>query len=266
MPKGLLRSNIVAAFDKALWQALQTEPIAFELKDSVQPSLTLGLIKENQGTPAIPATITAQKETDGSISLLVRIINADSYWLKLDGSNANQDIDIGSYDFTCTDLNASNGYFTKVGIATTTPTYPLEIQQTANEGIILMIRGKSNGAWYVQDGAGASTAFEPIFAGVITGSPLASLRYIGNIEDAYDSGGTAVIRFEAKKSSGDIANRPLVEFRNNATAKTQIDKDGVLRAYGGYKSGDGTVGISTTFTNGDGDTVTVKNGLITDVS
>lgn len=40
---------------------------------------------------------------------------------------------------------------------------------------------------------------------------------------------------------------------------------GVLQT-GGYKSSDGSTGWTGTFTNGDGDTVTVKNGLITDVS
>ena len=35
---------------------------------------------------------------------------------------------------------------------------------------------------------------------------------------------------------------------------------------GGFESSDGSAGITTTFTNGDGNTVTVKNGLITDIS
>jgi len=35
---------------------------------------------------------------------------------------------------------------------------------------------------------------------------------------------------------------------------------------GGFESSDGSAGITTSFTNGDGNTVTVKNGLITDIS
>jgi hypothetical protein len=35
---------------------------------------------------------------------------------------------------------------------------------------------------------------------------------------------------------------------------------------GGFESSDGSAGITTTFTNGDGNTVTVINGLITDIS
>lgn len=95
-----MRSNIVAAFDKALWEALQTQPISFELKNSVQPSMLLGLKKDSQGTPAIPAAVTAEKDDDGNIVLLVKLVNADAYWLKLDGSNADQTIDIGSEDLT----------------------------------------------------------------------------------------------------------------------------------------------------------------------
>ena len=75
MSKGLLRSNIVAAFDKALWEALQTEPISFELKDTVQPSLILGLKKDSQGSPALPAAITAEKDDDGNYVLLTKIVN-----------------------------------------------------------------------------------------------------------------------------------------------------------------------------------------------
>lgn len=49
------------------------------------------------------------------------------------------------------------------------------------------------------------------------------------------------------------------------TVVTQIEPDGVVKA-AGYKSSDGSAGWTGTFTNGDGATVTVKNGLITGVA
>lgn len=49
--------------------------------------------------------------------------------------------------------------------------------------------------------------------------------------------------------------------------KVDVDGDISLEAGSGdYYSNDGSQGWTGTFTNGDGDTVTVKNGIITDVS
>lgn len=101
MPKGLLRSGITAAFDQDLWQALQITPgQAYEIDNTVRMGLNLGLIKGSQGTPGLPAAISAEKQSDGSIVLLTKIVNfaatGNLHWLKLDGSNANQTIDIGS--------------------------------------------------------------------------------------------------------------------------------------------------------------------------
>ena len=97
MPKGLLRSGVVAAFDFDLWRALQTEPIAYEIDSCVKLGLNMGLIKSSQGTPAQPGAITAEKDGD-NIVLLVKLVNADAHWLLLDGSNANTTIDLQAQD------------------------------------------------------------------------------------------------------------------------------------------------------------------------
>jgi len=47
-------------------------------------------------------------------------------------------------------------------------------------------------------------------------------------------------------------------------AANQLETDDTFKA-GGYRSSDNSPGITTTFTNGDGATVTVKNGLITSI-
>ena len=47
-----------------------------------------------------------------------------------------------------------------------------------------------------------------------------------------------------------------------SSAANVLETDDTFKA-GGYQSSDGSAGVTTTFTNGDGATVTVKNGLIT---
>ncbi len=88
MPNGHLRSRIVAAFDQDLWHALQIMPgTAFTVNPTIQPTLITGLKKDKQGTRGLPAAITAEKDDDGNIVLLVKIVNADAHWLRLDGTN-----------------------------------------------------------------------------------------------------------------------------------------------------------------------------------
>ena len=108
MPKGLLRSGVTAAFDQALWQALQITPEeAWVLDNTIQPSLLLGLKKGSQGTPGLPAAISVEKDDDGNIVLLTKVVNKSwlteaeitARYLKLDGSNANADVDIGTYKY-----------------------------------------------------------------------------------------------------------------------------------------------------------------------
>lgn len=65
-----------------------------------------------------------------------------------------------------------------------------------------------------------------------------------------------------------IANQSgnLQEFRNSSNAVlTSVDKDGIIKA-AGYKSSDGSTGATGSFTSADGKTVTVKNGLITNIA
>jgi len=69
----------------------------------------------------------------------------------------------------------------------------------------------------------------------------------------------------------DAQSNPIVLQENGGnvgigiTPSEKLDVNGIVKATG-YKSSDGSAGITTTFTNGDGNTVTVKNGLITDIS
>lgn len=110
MPKGLLRSGIVAAFDKSLWEALQVQPgMQFEIDNTLKPSLAVGIIKASRGTPGTPAAIGAEKDADGNYALLVKIINANAIWLLKNGSNADTTVNIGSQAFRATKfLTSSN--------------------------------------------------------------------------------------------------------------------------------------------------------------
>lgn len=97
MTKGHLRSGITAAFDQELWQALQILPAGtqYTVDPDVKLNLMLGVKKDSQGSPGTPAAITAEKDADGNIVLLVKIVNrtwltepeiivlGDAHWLKL---------------------------------------------------------------------------------------------------------------------------------------------------------------------------------------
>jgi hypothetical protein len=57
-----------------------------------------------------------------------------------------------------------------------------------------------------------------------------------------------------------------LQVRNNSgTVLMDVDANGTVQA-AGYKSSDGSAGWTGTFTSGGGQTVTVKNGLITNVA
>jgi len=65
-------------------------------------------------------------------------------------------------------------------------------------------------------------------------------------------------------ASGQLTD--LAQWNNFAGAiLAKIDATGKIQA-SGYKSSDDSEGVTTTFLNGDGNTVTVKNGLITNIS
>jgi len=59
---------------------------------------------------------------------------------------------------------------------------------------------------------------------------------------------------EIKKVTDDI----VMEFKSDGSSEIA----GTLKT-GGYKSSDGSAGITTTFLDQDGNTITIKNGLVT---
>ena len=77
-----------------------------------------------------------------------------------------------------------------------------------------------------------------------------------------DSTDLLINRVETALGSG---NHYLADFQVGGVSKLSVDNSGTLQA-AGYKSSDGSVGLTTTFLNGSGATVTVKNGLITSIA
>jgi hypothetical protein len=78
------------------------------------------------------------------------------------------------------------------------------------------------------------------------------------------SNSTSVVTQTVKAVVSQTAD--LTQWTSSADAVlARVEDDGIIQA-AGYKSSDGSVGWTGTFTNGDGDTVTVKNGLITAVT
>jgi len=72
------------------------------------------------------------------------------------------------------------------------------------------------------------------------------------------------VLFDLQAAAGQTA--ALMNLKDSAgTTLAKIDSTGKVQA-SGYKSADDSEGVTTTFINGDGDTVTVKNGLITNIS
>lgn len=91
-----------------------------------------------------------------------------------------------------------------------------------------------------------------------------------------------LLHFDSIGTWGQIANNGIYGILLNYNTGTQktypfqvcdgltspllnLESTGILQAYGGYKSADGTIGWSGTFNDGT-HTITVKNGLITGVS
>lgn len=70
MATDLLRSGIVASFEKRLTEALQINPaLPFFIDNEVKPALLTGILKGSQETPGLVAAISAIKETNKLISL-----------------------------------------------------------------------------------------------------------------------------------------------------------------------------------------------------
>jgi hypothetical protein len=83
------------------------------------------------------------------------------------------------------------------------------------------------------------------------------VRIRRNVADANPG---LVVDLSNTNSTGNIVN-----FQTGGVTQANIDKDGVIQA-SGYKSADGSTGATGSFTSQDGKTVTVKNGLITNIA
>lgn len=67
-----LRSGITSAFNKRLNEALQFNPqMGFNIENTVTPSQTIAVLKGEQGTPGLPAAISAVKDDNNLIMLAV---------------------------------------------------------------------------------------------------------------------------------------------------------------------------------------------------
>jgi len=85
--KAELRSGITAPFNKRLNEALQFDPqMPFDIENNVSPSLVLGVLKGEQGTPGLPASVSVVKDLNNYVALLtttlelgtLRVIRIDS--------------------------------------------------------------------------------------------------------------------------------------------------------------------------------------------
>lgn len=69
--KSELRSGITAPFNKRLNEALQFNPqMPFNIGNTVIPSQLIGVLKGEQGTPGLPAAISAVKDSNNLIMLV----------------------------------------------------------------------------------------------------------------------------------------------------------------------------------------------------
>lgn len=67
-----LRSGITSAFNKRLNEALQFNPqMGFNIENTVTPSQIIAVLKGEQGTPGLPAAISAVKDDNNLIMLAV---------------------------------------------------------------------------------------------------------------------------------------------------------------------------------------------------
>jgi hypothetical protein len=120
------------------------------------------------------------------------------------------------------------------------------------------------------------------FGGYCTGSSYATLAAIRGAKENGTSGNTdGYLAFSTRNHSDGGATTQALHIDSDQklwicsgntldtnlyrNAANELRTDDTFQA-GGYKSSDGSAGWTGSFTNGDRDTVTVKNGLITDVS
>ena len=139
-----------------------------------------------------------------------------------------------------------------VGVGTTTPEELIHIQSNDPR---IRFDDISSGIHYLIGQDGDSFRFS-------TNNPTFS-KYLFNSHVVLDNNkyfrGRTSAGVETNLIGKDSNNRTIVGDSNDNVFNGKVKATG-------YKSSDGSEGVTTTFTNGDGDTVTVKNGLITDIS
>lgn len=70
--KSQLRSGITAPFNKSLNEALQFSPqMPFNIENTVTPSQLIAVLKGEQGTPGLPAAVSAVKDDNNLMMLAV---------------------------------------------------------------------------------------------------------------------------------------------------------------------------------------------------
>lgn len=123
----------------------------------------------------------------------------------------------------------------KVGIGTTTPTAPLQVQGTAipstNENLAYFTVSDAPGAYF---GIGNGTTFDGSFHPKLFGrqsslSNGSAANYAGVIDSTQDSGSTAVVNFQAHlDTSSPVVTRPIFQWSNWSTKLMTMDADGNL--------------------------------------
>jgi hypothetical protein len=81
--KSQLRSGITSAFNKSLNEALQFAPqMPFNIENTVTPSQLIAVLKGEQGTPGLPAAVSAVKDDNNLIMLAVSPMERGELTLK----------------------------------------------------------------------------------------------------------------------------------------------------------------------------------------
>ena len=74
-----LRSGVTAPFNKRINEALQFNPqMPFHIENNVSPSLLVGVLKGEQGTPGLPATCSVVKDDNNLVALATSNIERGS--------------------------------------------------------------------------------------------------------------------------------------------------------------------------------------------